>query len=184
VSSPIIFNNSCSSSHELAVSFIGGGARVYIGTLWNVGNQTAVRAAITFYTKMLADGNVLDAYGEMLRSITTDKYRHIYIMWGLHFSHLPRPVKKSDDRIIRGLLANYFMWVKKFSTTKELEIKRNCVPILRFLQSEIGRRLTPEQLKLKLQDILGEQEEVERATLYEEPELSELSVTEGAGAAS
>jgi hypothetical protein len=67
------------------------------------------------------------------------------------------------------------------------------VPILRFLQSEIGRRLTPEQLKLKLQDILGkqeratilrEQEEIERATFSEEPELSELILSEEADAAS
>jgi hypothetical protein len=183
-SSPIIFNNSCSSSHELAGSFIGAGARVYIGTLWNVGNHTAVNAATAFYAKLLADGNVLDAFSGMLHSITRDKYRHIYIMWGLHFSSLPRPSKKTDDRIIRGLLANYFLWVKKFATTKEPEIKRNCVPILRFLQSEIGRRLTPDQLKQKLQDILGEQEEMERAALYEEPELNELTVRDEGDAAS
>jgi hypothetical protein len=183
-SSPIIFNNSCSSSHELAGSFIGAGARVYIGTLWNIGNQTAVNAAMTFYAKLLADGNVLDAFGGMLHSITKDKYRHIYIMWGLHFSSLPRPSKKSDDRIIRGLLANYFLWAKTFATTKEPEVKRNCVPILRFLQSEIGRRLTPEQLKQELQDILGEQEEIERAALYEGPELNELTVRDEADPAS
>lgn len=182
-SSPIVFNNSCSSSHELAGLFIGAGARVYIGTLWNVGNQTAVSAATTFYAKLLTDGNVLDAFRMMLRSITNKKYRHVYIMWGLHFSSLPRPVKKSDDRIIHGLLANYSMWVEKFATTKESEVKRNCVPILRFLQSEIRRRLTPEQLKLKLQDILGQQEEVERATLYDEQELNELTMSEEADAA-
>ena len=82
------------------------------------------------------------------------------------------------------LLASYFLWVKTFATTKEPEIKRNCMPILRFLQSEIGRRLTPEQLKLRLQDILGEQEEIERAALYEEPELGELILSEPADAAS
>jgi hypothetical protein len=104
-------------------------------------------------------------------------------MWGLHFSSLPLPAKKSDDRIIRGLLASYFSWVKKLATTKESEIKRNCVPILKFLQSEIRRRLTPEQIKQKLQAVLGEQEELERAALYEEPELNELIVSEGADSA-
>jgi hypothetical protein len=58
------------------------------------------------------------------------------------------------------------------------------VPILRFLQSEIGRHLTSEQLKQKLQEILGKQEEVERAVLYEEPELNELTVRGGTDAAS
>jgi hypothetical protein len=116
-SSPIVFNNSCSSSHELTGGVIGAGARVFIGTLWNVGNQTAVNAASAFYAKLLADGNVLDAFGEMVRSITKEQYRHLYIMWGLHFSSLLRPAEKSDDRIIRGLLAGYFLWVKKFATT-------------------------------------------------------------------
>lgn len=183
-SSPIVFNNSCSSSHELAGSFIGAGARIYIGTLWNVGNQTAVNAATAFYAKLLADGNVLAAFGRMLHSVTNNKYRHIYIMWGLHFSSLPRPSKKSNDRMIRGLLANFSWWLKKSATTKEPEVKRNCVPILKFLQSEIGRRLRPEQLKQRLQEILGEQEEVERAALYEEPELNELTVRDETDAAS
>lgn len=58
------------------------------------------------------------------------------------------------------------------------------MPILKFLQAEIGRRLTPEQLKQKLQDILGEQEEIERTALYEEPELNELTVRDEADPAS
>jgi hypothetical protein len=33
---PIIFNNSCSSSHELGAGFLAEGARCYIGTLWKV----------------------------------------------------------------------------------------------------------------------------------------------------
>ena len=58
------------------------------------------------------------------------------------------------------------------------------MPILRFLQSEIGRRLTPEPLEQRLQDILGEHEEIERATLYEGPELNELIVRDEADSAS
>jgi hypothetical protein len=56
------------------------------------------------------------------------------------------------------------------------------VPILRFLHSEIARRLTPEQLKIKLQDMRGEQEEVERAALHHEAELNELILSEEADA--
>lgn len=181
-SSPIVFNNSCSSSHELAALFIGAGARVYIGTLWNVGNQTAVNAATTFYAKLLPDGDILNAFREALRSVTNEPYRHIYIMWGLHFSSLSRPMKKSDDRIIRGLLASYFLWLEKFATTKEPEIRRNCVPILRFFQSEIRRRLSPEELRSRLQGMLGAHEEVERSAYYGEPDLNELTVSENTDA--
>lgn len=55
---PLVFNNSCSSSHELAPMFVDAGARAYVGTLWDVGNDTATRAAKTFYTKALKDGNL------------------------------------------------------------------------------------------------------------------------------
>jgi hypothetical protein len=183
-SSPIVFNNSCSSSHELAESFIAAGARVYIGTLWNVGNRVAVDAAESFYPALLAQGNVLHAFGEMLSSITDDRYRHIYIMWGLHFSILRRPIKKSDDRIVQRLMASYFLWVRKFATTKDPEIRRNCVPILRFFDTEIGRRLTPEQRERRRRDTLGEHEEIERAVLYSEPELNELTVMDETDTAS
>jgi hypothetical protein len=91
---PIIFNNSCSSSHELAAGFLAGGARCYIATLWNIGDQTAMKAALEFYNSALSDGTVLTAFSAMLRSISKDLYRNIYIFWGLHFTSLARPATK------------------------------------------------------------------------------------------
>ncbi|MBZ5678024.1 MAG: CHAT domain-containing protein [Acidobacteriia bacterium] len=178
-SHPIIFNNSCSSSHELAAGFLSAGARCYLATLWNVGNETATKAALAFYGSALSDGKVLPAFSEMLRSITTDPYRNIYILWGLHFTSLVRPPAKSDDNIIAGLAANYSIWIKKLTTARDDEVKRNTIPIVRFLISEIRRRLSPERLaQIFASNGVEEPAEVERSgAVGEEPEPRELIVT-------
>lgn len=175
---PIIFNNSCSSSHELAAGFLSGGARCYIATLWNVGNETATEAALAFYDSVLADGKVLTAFSALLHSISKGRYRNIYILWGLHFTSLVRPAKKSDDSIIAGLATNYSLWVKKLATTKDDEVRQNTVPIVRFLMSEIRRRRTSDRLKQMLADKIADEAEMERSkTFSEEPEINELIVT-------
>ena len=175
---PIIFNNSCSSSHELAAGFLAAGARCYIATLWGVGDQTAKTAALAFYDAALAGGYLLTAFSAMLRSINKDLYRDIYILWGLHFSSFPRPLTKSDDQIIPGLFATYALFVKRIRTTQDDELKRNTLPIIRFLLTEISRRLPPERLKQLLGDSISNQEEMERSqSLGDESEIDELVVT-------
>jgi hypothetical protein len=178
-SHPIIFNNSCSSSHELAAGFLSAGARCYIATLWKIGNETAIKAALAFYSSALADGQVLPAFSEMLRSIGSDLYRNIYILWGLHFTSLVRPPAKADDNIIAGLAANYSIWIKKLTTAKDDEVKRNTIPIVRFLMSEIRHRLSPERLaKVLASKGIEESADVERSgAVGEEPEPRELIVT-------
>jgi hypothetical protein len=179
---PLIFNNSCSSSHELAAGFLAGGARCYIATLWNIGwnigDSTAMKAALAFYDSVLAQGNVLAAFSTMLRSIRNDRYRNIYVLWGLHFSSVTRPATKSDVNIVAGLLAGYSLWMKKLAKTTDEELKRNTLPAVRFLRSEIRRRITPERLI----EILGQrpegEEEPERfETSWREPDVTELIVT-------
>jgi hypothetical protein len=174
---PVIFNNSCSSSHELAASFLSTGARCYIGTLWNVGNQTAMNAAITFHRSVLDDGSVLRAFSSMLRSVSKDLYRNIYIAWGLHFTSLARPATKSDDNVIAGLAANYFTWMRKLATTKEDEVRKNILPILQFLRSELKRRLSAERLQQMLAGMIPEQDEIERSQNFtEQGEGNELTL--------
>jgi hypothetical protein len=134
---------------------------------------------LAFYDSALSDGKVLTAFSTMLRSIIKERYRNIYILWGLHFTSLVSPPIKSDDTIIAGLATSYFLWMKKFTTTKDEEIKRNSFPIVRFLMSEIRRRLTPERLLQMLGDKLTTEEgEIERSSLLgEEPRIDELIVT-------
>jgi hypothetical protein len=86
---PLVFNNTCSSSHELAPIFISAGARAYLGTLWDVGNTAAVQAAKTFYTNVMKDQNLLAAFYDMVQLPTRSKDANVYILWGLPANHQP-----------------------------------------------------------------------------------------------
>jgi hypothetical protein len=145
-SHPIVFNNSCSSSHELGVLFLAAGARSYISTLWNVGTTTAKDAALKFYGSLFTSAKVLDAFFAMLKSIKHPKYRNIYILWGLHFSSLLHPATKDDSNIITELFGGFDVWMRRFTNTEDEEIKTASFPIVQFIASEIARRVPPERL--------------------------------------
>ncbi|MGD0458404.1 MAG: hypothetical protein ABSC21_11760 [Terriglobia bacterium] len=144
---PIVFNNTCSSSHEMAAMIIGAGARAYVGTLWSVGNATATQAAKVFYKEALRQGKALAAYSEMNKSIRDKHDQNVYIFWGLHFVSFRTPPKKSDERIFLALVATYFMWLKKIATAADPEVKRNSLPIAKFLLDEIVTRFPDDRLR-------------------------------------
>ena len=144
---PFIFDNTCSSAHEIAAMIIRAGARSYIGTLWSVGNETAMRAAKAFYEDLVQQGNLLSAFFAMNKGIINRQYDNVYILWGLHLSTLRKVSVKSDAKIFAGLIGLYLSWVRKVQTTPDPEVRRNSIPIARFLADEIMRRFTPERLK-------------------------------------
>jgi hypothetical protein len=145
--SPIVFNNTCSSSHELAAMLIDAGARSYLGTLWGVGNETAKNAALVFYKEALISGNILNAFHAMTLSLNKKKYRNVYILWGLHLSSFEKPASRSDGALFHALVASYLMWMKKITTTKDPEVKRNSIPVVRFLMEAIASNFSEERLK-------------------------------------
>jgi hypothetical protein len=177
-SSPIVFNNSCSSSHELAVQFLAAGARCYVGTLWAVGDFVAMQAALAFYASLMSDGDVLRAFTAMQESISDPEYENIYILWGVHFTNLVRPAMKSDERIIEGLFANLGLWMKKMETTKDPEVKKNSIPMLRFLDSELRRRVSIERLRQIIKTRLGAGVPMERSLpAADDTEPNEITIT-------
>jgi hypothetical protein len=134
---PIVFSNTCSSSHELAVNFLSAGARGYVGTLWRVGNEEAKQAAISFYRSVFRQHNVLVAYHAMLQSIKTPKYCHVYVYWGFHFSTLKQPSEPHEYRILEALMFLWHIWLEKVATTQDEVVRRDSLPILRFLAQQI-----------------------------------------------
>jgi len=145
-SHPVVFNNTCSSSHEIALTIIHAGARAYIGTLWSVGNKTAKHAAKVFYEELVRQRNLLTAFFAMSKAVVNQQYQDVYIFWGLHFSTLPWAMVKSDSQIFDNLLRQYLSWLRKIETTPDAEVRRNSIPIARFLSEELARRFTKERL--------------------------------------
>lgn len=143
--SPFIFNNSCNSWYEIAYSLLGVGARGYIGTLWNIGNETAQTSAELFYNKIFSGDNILSSFVRMNRAINNHKYKNIYIFWGLHFSRIPKPKKRSIEKIVfhlDGLLVNMIRKVKDLKNANE--VRKNSFRISKFILKVLLRDLRVE----------------------------------------
>ena len=86
-SSPLIFNNTCSSWNEISLFFISIGCRGYIGTLWSIDNSTAKQSGEHFYSSLFT-GTILDAVFSMATAIRESRDGDIYAYWGLTFRPL------------------------------------------------------------------------------------------------
>jgi len=162
---PILFNNTCSSSHELAINFLSAGARGYVGTLWRIDNEEAKQAAICFYRSVFQQHNVLIAFHEMLKSIETPKYSNVYVYWGFHFSTLKQPSEADEHAVLGALMFLWHLWLNKVATTKDEVVKRMSVPILRFIAQQII--LDIQQKGISLPDEFDEEtvSDIERSLL-------------------
>jgi CHAT domain len=133
---PLVFNNTCSSSHELAVNFIHAGARCYIGSLWSVGNETATKAAKFFYEELADSGEVLKAFFKMNRSIREGRYSNIYIMWGMSFASFYFPKERSSERLAGAILETFRIWLAKVKGTQDEVVRKNCLRPLQFIAQQ------------------------------------------------
>lgn len=159
-SSPLMFNNSCWSWHEVAAFFLACGARGYIGTLWAIDNEAAVIAAKTFYEYSFS-GSVLSAFHKALKAIDATASKDIYIYWGLHFSTLApgHSFAESQNRVQEELIRAVKRWVRKIKSTKSAEIKGNSIKILKSILQELAANCNaPDVRKLEAQvkDIVPE----------------------------
>jgi hypothetical protein len=108
--SPIVFNNSCSSWDNLAYQWTGRGVRGYIGTLWNIGTDTAKHSAESFYRMILKDNlELICAVHKVNERIKKDKYKDIYIFWGLPFVKLEKPNKKIPLQVIISEMSRFLI---------------------------------------------------------------------------
>lgn len=170
---PIIFNNTCSSWYEIATQVIAAGCRGYIGTLWNIKNNTAVNSAKIFYENLL-NNNLLDVFYAMVKSIKNEQDFSVYIYWGLHFSSIKKPSTISKERILKELIRSLLAWVSKVRKTKIPEVKRKSIDITKFIHWEIVNNFRPEDLKDLKSEIEGAHQEIEKTPLPKEEDTDEM----------
>jgi hypothetical protein len=146
-SHPIIFNNTCSSWYEIAITFIASGARAYLGTIWRVDNSVAREAAKSYYEDLLRKGNLVSAFYEMTQRIQPAKYRNIYLYWGLHFTTMKKPRQRPDQEVFNVLTTSLIEWRHECDSAKDQDIKRQCLRVLRFLIHEMKTNFNPTHLE-------------------------------------
>ncbi len=171
-SSPLIFNNTCSSWNEISLFFIAVGCRGYVGTLWSINNVVAKESAERFYEKLML-GTILGAVSEMISGIRESPNADIYVYWGLHFSTIKKPSGKGKAKVFRELIRAAMAWCEKIVVTKILEVKQNSADILRFILSELKSGFEKEDIAI-IQETIAKNPEIKQALLSKERALEWL----------
>ncbi len=161
-SSPFIFNNTCWSWGNIAESFLDGGARGYIGTLWNISHDVAVNFAEVFYNSIFND-TILNTFHQSLKSIDDESNQNIYIYWGLHFSCLTPGISQLNSRyrIFQQIMRSFFLWNKSLSKNTNEKSTKMTKEFMNWLMKEMQTTFLPEynaenkivqEIKRKLKD--------------------------------
>lgn len=136
-SSPIIFNNSCWSWFDVAESFLGSGARGYIGTIWAVSNSGAFKFASEFY-RTVFEKPIINSVYDSMQQLKTSKDEDIYVFWGLHFTTLATETKRlnSEIKICTQLLTSYHQWTEKLLSITDKNVIENVLELRNWGQNE------------------------------------------------
>jgi hypothetical protein len=84
----------------------------------------------------------------MLNSIDAPSYRNVYVYWGFHFSTLKQPSESEEHAILGALMFLWRLWLNKVVTTKDEVVKRNAVPILRFVAQQVLSEIRQRGIRL------------------------------------
>ncbi|GAA4292666.1 hypothetical protein [Aestuariibaculum suncheonense] len=147
--SPFIFNNICWSAYEIKDHLLAVRARGYIGTLWAVNNDVAVKTAETFYDSFF-EKTVLSSLQDSLVHSKATNNRNIYMYYGLHFTSFnkAKSVESSKDDIVKGLLTNISSWKTNYDGCENTNTRYNILAQIRWNQQMILKYFRKELLKL------------------------------------
>ncbi|MGN6417347.1 MAG: hypothetical protein ACTHMC_07640 [Pseudobacter sp.] len=146
---PIIFNNSCWSWSGIADSFLVGGVRGYIGTLWKVDNGIATQVAEDFYSHVF-NHTIVDALRKATEITKGSDNENIYVYWGLHFSKLKKgaAVNKSREHVCHKLLQSFYRWIDQKKNVKSGTIAQNIMHLANWNMSQIRRFFAEEFVRI------------------------------------
>jgi hypothetical protein len=137
--SPIVFNNSCFSWGETSRFFISSGARGYIGTLWGIENDAAVKVGKSFYSAV-KNNSVMTSLFNGLKEIKHTDSEDIYVYWGLHFTSISSQgvsFENSRERVFKELMRAFVSWIKHVRELEDGEVRRNSIRVVNDLHREL-----------------------------------------------
>lgn len=148
--SPFVFNNTCSSWSDIADSFIGVGAKGYLGTLWDVNNTVAKETAELFYENIF-NKTFLQSFNLALNASKGTNDENNYIFWGLHFSSMAKGRNISISRrvVLYHLKRSLETWKAKLKETTNPKRRED---IQRFI--EWNARCQVENFKKEIMQII------------------------------
>ena len=156
-SSPIIFNNTCTSWFNIAMPFLSAGCRAYIGTFCRVKTKDASDFAKGFYLSS-QQNTLINALHKARVAVKGRSAENIYMLWGLHFSTLP----KLPDRYIvkRHVFLRFAIsiskWIRQLQRAGTERVKENIRELIKWDSLQIQSGWTTEekeQYKKELSEI-------------------------------
>jgi hypothetical protein len=121
----------------LAEMFISGGARGYIGCLWNIQNNDAVNFAKSFYSQLFSD-TLLNVFHGALQTIKGNESENIYVYWGLpHTNFQKANINQARHRIQAQLRLSYILYemnLEKSTNSKTINLLKD---LLNWIRQEI-----------------------------------------------
>lgn len=148
--SPIIFNNTCWSWSGIADSFLSGGVRGYIGTIWAINNQVAMNSAETFYMNSNKSTilSSLQAAMEITKGTTSED---IYMYWGLHFSTIKSGSSSENSRqnVVECLLRSFYRWNDRIKEVSSKSIKENIYRLVNWHSEQLRKYFFWDYLKMR-----------------------------------
>lgn len=147
--SPVVFNNSCFSWGETSRFFISSGARGYIGTLWAIENESAVKVGKSFYSN-IKNFSVMTSLFKGLQQIKNTDSEDIYMYWGLHFTSISSQsvsLENSRERVFKELMRAFVSWAKNIRSLADGEVRKNSIRVMRDLHGELVTNFSVDIIK-------------------------------------
>jgi hypothetical protein len=117
---PIVVNNACVSWHRLALNFVFGGARAYVGTLFPISTTEAEEVLLRALGKR--HGKFLpEAFWSAQRQAYGDNVRRPYVIAGVYPQRIRTTIADVPAYIFRQLKRGRDAWIRYRDNTAPLE---------------------------------------------------------------
>lgn len=134
--SPIILCNACGSWHQLAKMLIFGGARAYVGTLFDVTSAEACVFAERLFGRHI-DEPLAFAVWQAQREVY-DADRRPYLVVGPHFTHFRDCKTHAVRYLARRLAFGLRRWEQKRAATTDPELVQNIDERMGWVKEELS----------------------------------------------
>ena len=131
---PVIFNNSCSSWHELSNRFMFAGSRAYIGTLFPVHGFEAAPVA-EFFVEHQEDTTLAESLWRSQNETYGSQSRRPYIIMGVYPQNLRVFVDNTPSYIQKQMENQLKHWEKE--AIRDNSNKKAIEEVVRYYQNEI-----------------------------------------------
>jgi hypothetical protein len=131
---PIIFNNACSSLHNLSTWCVIAGVRGYIGTLATVEDRVAKEVGLVFFRSLIDEVSLPVLLQKVQDRLIPNAQNRVYVHFGCHFNTIRRPRRDVSRYPQAALLREIDAWREYLAGNHPEKFKQAVRGILLFAE--------------------------------------------------